>query len=460
MIKEIEISRLKVHPQNVRKDYNDIDELAESIKAQGILQNLTVVEDKAEPGTYLVVIGNRRLTAAAKAGIQTVPCSIVEMEEKEQISTMLLENMQRNDLTIYEQAQGFQMMLDFGETENTIAEKTGFSRTTIRHRLNIAKLNQRELKKKEQDDGFQMTLKDLYELEKVPDIRIRNRILKEAKDSRDLAWKAQSAALEIKREKNAGTIIKILEGMGVEPAPEKAGQEIYTGKWETVKEIETDKDIPERIPLRRGKEPLYYIRSYRTVKVLKKAKKVKKPLTEEEIRRKQLAKNRKEINEKYKELLAEQKDFIQSVIAGKTEPLKDTAELETLLWKAMLQSKISVSENNLALFFTDKDNYWDVPKEELEEAKKNLENMSILHQMLILVQTAGRRMEPAGYNAKYSKECGRFMDTVYQVLKRYGFSYASDEAEKILDGTHELYAKDVQEAEEEQTKEPEENKPE
>ncbi len=413
MIKEIEISRLKIHPQNVRKDYNDIDELAESIKAQGILQNLTVVEDKAEPGTYLVVIGNRRLTAAVKAGIQTAPCSIVEMDEREQISTMLLENMQRNDLTIYEQ-----------------------------------------------DDGFQMTLKDLYELEKVPDIRIRNRILKEAKDSRDLAWKAQSAALEIKREKNAGTIIEILEGMGVEPAPEKAGQEIYTGKWEIVKEIETDKDVPERIPLRRGKEPLYYIKSYRAVKVIKKAKKVKKPLTEEEIRRKQMAKSRKEINEKYKELLAEQKDFIQSVIAGKTEPLKDTAELEAFLWKAMLQSKISVSENNLALFFTDKDNYWDVPKEELEEAKKNLENVSILHQMLILVQTAGRRMEPAGYNAEYSKECGRFMDTVYQALKLYGFSFASDEAEKILDGTHELYAKDVQEAEEEQYKEPEENIPE
>ena len=67
---------------------------------------------------------------------------------------MLEENMQRSDLTIYEQAQGFQLMLDLGDTEEQIAEKTGFSKTTIRRRLNIAKLNQDELKKKEHAEGF------------------------------------------------------------------------------------------------------------------------------------------------------------------------------------------------------------------------------------------------------------------------------------------------------------------
>ena len=55
---------------------------------------------------------------------------------------MLLENIQREDLTIQEQAQGFQMMLDLGDTEDQIAEKTGFSKSTVRHRLNIAKLDQ------------------------------------------------------------------------------------------------------------------------------------------------------------------------------------------------------------------------------------------------------------------------------------------------------------------------------
>ena len=64
---------------------------------------------------YRVVIGHRRLAAAKLAGLAEVPCAVVEMTEQEQIATMLLENMQRSDLTVYEQAQGFQMMLDLGE---------------------------------------------------------------------------------------------------------------------------------------------------------------------------------------------------------------------------------------------------------------------------------------------------------------------------------------------------------
>ena len=170
-IQNISIELVKVHPNNVRKTYNDIEELAESIKAKGILQNLTVVPDPQEPGKYLTVIGNRRLTAARMAGLETVPCIVSDMDEKEQTSVMLLENIQRSDLTVYEQAQGFQMMLDLGETEDTIAEKTGFSKKTIRHRLNIAKLDSKTLIEKERQDGYQLSLTDLYELEKIKDVK-------------------------------------------------------------------------------------------------------------------------------------------------------------------------------------------------------------------------------------------------------------------------------------------------
>lgn len=110
MIQDIAIEQLDIHPQNVRKVYTDIDELAESIKARGVMQNLTVVPNPDKKDHYLVVIGNRRLTAARKAGLKTMPCSVVEMTEKEQISTMLLENMQRSDLSVSEQAQGFQLI--------------------------------------------------------------------------------------------------------------------------------------------------------------------------------------------------------------------------------------------------------------------------------------------------------------------------------------------------------------
>ena len=157
MIQEIEVSKLKIHPKNVRQEYRDIDELAESLKTKGVLQNLTVVKNPDEVGTYYVVIGNRRLTAARKAGLSTLPCQISDMDEKEQVATMLLENMQRNDLTISEQAYGFQYMLDLGETENSISEKTGLSKSTVRHRLNIAKLDREVLRKKEESESFQLS---------------------------------------------------------------------------------------------------------------------------------------------------------------------------------------------------------------------------------------------------------------------------------------------------------------
>ena len=166
----IAAENIKPHPENPRKELGDLTELSESIKKNGILQNLTVIPVEGEPAEYMTIIGHRRYAAGIQAGVTEFPCQIVEnLTPREQMSIMLEENMQRNDLTIWEQANGFQMMLDLGETEESIAEKTGFSKTTVRHRLNIAKLNQKVLQEKEKDEGFQLSLKDLYELEKIQD---------------------------------------------------------------------------------------------------------------------------------------------------------------------------------------------------------------------------------------------------------------------------------------------------
>ena len=116
---ELPIELLQPHPDNPRKDVGDVTELADSIKVNGIFQNLTVIKDGEG---YTVIIGHRRLAAAKQAGLKKVPCNVAEMTEQEQISTMLLENMQRNDLTVYEQAQGFQMMIDLGETKESISK--------------------------------------------------------------------------------------------------------------------------------------------------------------------------------------------------------------------------------------------------------------------------------------------------------------------------------------------------
>lgn len=170
------IDKLIPHPDNPRKDLGDLTELADSIKANGIFQNLTVVPVDETYETFTIVIGHRRLAAAKLAGLKEVPCVIANMDAKEQVRTMLLENMQRSDLTVYEQAQGFQMMLDMGDSVEEIAAKSGFSKATVRRRVKMLELDQGTLKAVSER---QLSLTDFDELAKIEDVNARNVCLAE-----------------------------------------------------------------------------------------------------------------------------------------------------------------------------------------------------------------------------------------------------------------------------------------
>lgn len=106
----ISVDRIHQHPDNPRKELGDLSELADSIKVNGVLQNLTVVPsyqvdaveeqilrgviDVPDDDQYVVIIGHRRLAAAKMAGLTEVPCVVASMTAKEQVQTMLMENMQ------------------------------------------------------------------------------------------------------------------------------------------------------------------------------------------------------------------------------------------------------------------------------------------------------------------------------------------------------------------------------
>ena len=198
----IPIDELYPHPDNPRKDLGDLTELADSIKVKGVLQNLTVIpghrltkeewietakkegvsksdalgtyEATFVPDGYTILIGHRRMAAAKLAGLTELPCAITDMPPSEQVATMLLENMQRNDLTVYEQAKGFQLMLDFGDTIETVAEKSGFSQTTVRRRIRLLELDESKFKKSESRGA---TLFEYMELDKIKDIDLKNKVL-------------------------------------------------------------------------------------------------------------------------------------------------------------------------------------------------------------------------------------------------------------------------------------------
>lgn len=169
-IEYISVEKLYPHPDNPRKDLGDLTELSESIKASGIYQNLTVVPRSA--GGYTVIIGHRRLAASKLAGLAEVPCVVdLNMSEKEQLATMMLENMQRSDLTFYEQAQGFQLMMDLGETVESISEKTGLSKSTVRNRVKIAKYDKEIMRKAAER---QPTMEQYMKLSLIEDVEKAN----------------------------------------------------------------------------------------------------------------------------------------------------------------------------------------------------------------------------------------------------------------------------------------------
>ena len=191
---------LHPHPDNPRKDLGDLTELKESIREHGVMQNLTVVPDKDDGDGYTILIGHRRF-AASEGILEQLPCVVAKgLTDREQVGIMLCENMQRADLTYIEQAHGFQMMLDLGDTVETISQKTGFSKATVKHRLAINELDSKVLEKAK--ELFQPTISDFIALEKVKDIETRNEILRDSLNSQELQENVEDYLEELERESN------------------------------------------------------------------------------------------------------------------------------------------------------------------------------------------------------------------------------------------------------------------
>lgn len=443
VITYIEAGHIRPHPENPRKDLGDLSELVESIRKNGVLQNLTVIPVEGEPGEYMTLIGHRRYAAGTQAGVDRFPCQIAEnLTPREQVSIMLEENMQRNDLTIWEQANGFQMMLDLGETEDSIAEKTGFSKTTVRHRLNIAKLNQKVLLEKEKDECFQLSLKDLYELEKIPDVKTRDKILKESTSSNNLAQKARSVADEIKRKEREKAYIKLCKAEGIKPAPEGTESEQYSGKWEKVKEFELDKDVKDKLGCKTqaAKEDLFYVVWWRKFTIIKKKGKEKRELSEYELQQKAKDKRKRQIKAMQKEMSAERADFVKLAIEKKFKPENEKPEaVMERLFGVMVQCGSWMSEQVILKFITGETSLYNKTDEEKAAYEKQRDGIGLLYKMMIYASSGVADKDLAEWNATYRKSSGEVVMLLDEILALFGFSYSKEEFYKLAEGSHDLY---------------------
>lgn len=134
------IVRGKYQPRK-HMDSAALQELAESIKAQGIIQPIVV--RKVKQGDYEIIAGERRWRAAQLAGLDKVPVVIKEVPDEAAIAMALIENIQREDLNPVEEAVALQRLLDeFGLTHQQAAEAVGKSRTTVTNFLRLLALNE------------------------------------------------------------------------------------------------------------------------------------------------------------------------------------------------------------------------------------------------------------------------------------------------------------------------------
>ena len=284
-----------------------------------------------------------------------------------------------------------------------------------------------------------MSLKDLYELEKIEDIKIRDRVLKEAHDSRDLVWRAKQAVIEETRQKNLKAFISLFEKAGIKPASKKAEEERWSEKWEVLKEWQLDKSAPEALGKLKGDNLQYVTYWGNTVAVIKPAKKKEKKLSEYEIQQIEIKNAKKEIRQKAKAMFDKADIFIKEVIAGKIQPVKEDVELYKELLCALAAGNVEFWESDIVKLYCGKDIYEAQKNEsEYQEFLKWKENLSPLHR--VIAQMSGiRKYDLYRYNAEWDEKNARRIKAVFSFLAKYGFS-VSEEEEKLLDGTHELYA--------------------
>jgi ParB family chromosome partitioning protein len=137
---EISVELIERNPFQPRKDFDkdSLLELAESLITHGMLQPLLV---RPHNGGYQLIAGERRWLAAKEAGIETVPCRIMELEDKNICEVALVENLQRKDLSDLEKAKAFQEYLDrFGGTANDLAKQLGMNRSTVANFIRLLAL--------------------------------------------------------------------------------------------------------------------------------------------------------------------------------------------------------------------------------------------------------------------------------------------------------------------------------
>ena len=449
MLQFISIDKILNHPDNPRKKLGDLSELTESIRANGILQNLTIVPvssvpssnlaDAQEDDRYYAVIGNRRLAASRQAGLDTVPCVISDMDYQQQIRTMLMENIQRSDLTPIEQADGFQLMLDLGESVVSLAEKTGltgFSENTVRSRLKLLELDRTGLEKAVKRG---VSLMDFGELNKIKDPERRNKVL-ESIGTNNFKYELKKAIDQEKSEEQRAQLIATLQTFATET---EDSNELHQVKYFYNGSSTKDFKIPEDASTT---EYFYEVKSWGITLY---RRKTAEEIADAEVWNNQLKESRqrqqalKEISER---MLALRETFVLDV--SNAQAKKVFPAIAQYAAVAMLYGwrtdPVALSE--ALKFELDENDEWTISELQDKVGKEPYRGSLIATYYAL----DGNGLAYHNWEGNYRQN--EQLDVVYDFLAELGYQI-SDEEFDMKEGTHELFQpkKQVEEQPEEQS---------
>ena len=142
-VRQLALDQLDPNPFQPRStmDQGALDELAQSIRARGILQPLLVRPHPTEPGRFQIIAGERRWRAAGSAGLHEVPTLVRELADTDAAAVALVENLQRQDLNAIDEAEGYDRLINqFSLTQEAVSQAIGKSRSHVSNTLRLLNL--------------------------------------------------------------------------------------------------------------------------------------------------------------------------------------------------------------------------------------------------------------------------------------------------------------------------------
>lgn len=244
-LRVVPIDRLDPHSRNVRRDLGDLGELADSIREQGLLEPLVVAGD-GEAKRFTVVAGHRRLAAAKLAGLTELPVLVRTdlVRDVDVTLAMLVENLQRADLTPVEEAVAYEQLQLAGLSPALIAKRTGRSRSTVDARLRLMDLPEQV---RDQVHGRQVTLHEAAALLEFTDRPDDLKALEKAAGTRDFEWELNRARARAEKQREMARVRSELEARKVRIVTQSEVPQYWTRQleWLHLDEAEHERSCPD-----------------------------------------------------------------------------------------------------------------------------------------------------------------------------------------------------------------------